>query len=84
MATCSVAELIDSACANGFFQLAHADQKQADGVKLQLLKEIAGDESTIGQLIQASCDNGFMCLAQSDARHARGVTLQLLCDIAEG
>ena len=84
MSTCSISELIDASCANGFFALAHEDQVAARGVELQLFKDIAGTDATIGQLISDACNNGFMCLAQSNEMAARATILQLLCDIAEG
>lgn len=77
MAECPASELIAEACENGFVCL---DPRLSRAVELQLWKEAAGDENTLGQLIQQACENGFICL---DKRIGDAVEMQLLCNLIE-
>ena len=81
MATCSVPDLIRDACANGFMALEKSDRKLSSGVRLQMLKELAGDESTVGELIAQACENGFVQIAHSGHPNAKGLLVQQLCDL---
>lgn len=80
MAVCSVGTLIQEACASGFTCL---DPDTSRAVELQLLKNLAGDESTFGELIAQACANGFMCVSQSDQLF-KAVELQQLCNLSGG
>lgn len=77
MAICSLEELMADACTNGFLCL---DENTQAAIELQLLKEAAGDTSTLQELKDQACANGFYC---QDESQFNAVALQLLCN-AEG
>lgn len=79
MAECPASELIAEACENGFVCL---EPRMSRAVELQLWKNIAEDENTLGQLVQQACENGFICVSL-DERMGNAVEMQLLCNLTE-
>lgn len=81
MAECSLETLLADACANGFLCAAQ-NPNLAKALELQLLKQIAADESTFAELLAEACTNNFTCAAQNPVT-ANALELQLLCNISE-
>lgn len=79
MAECPLSELVADACENGFLCL---EPRISRAVEMQLWKQLAGDENTLGQLIEQACENGFICVSL-DKRMSDAVEMQLLCNLTE-
>jgi hypothetical protein len=80
MAECSLSELVEDACTNGFLCVAE-NPTLAFALQLQLLKTIAADESTLAELVEQACANNFLCAAENP-KTSKAIELQLLCNIS--